>query len=132
VARERQPGPSSRSKKWPSVEEQLREAKVVHGTRLEQLIRDNQDFELLHPGEANDGLPVPLWLRVQWRKQHPDQVPDDSSPAAPYPYPDVLDSVYEWMQLHQDLPRWAAAGETTEGASPDEMPGDQPSGRGAT
>jgi hypothetical protein len=107
VARERQPGPGSRSKKWPSVEEQLREAKVVHGTRLEQLIRDNQDFGLLHPGEANDGLPVPLWLRVQWRKQHPDQVPDESSPAAAYPYPDVLDSVYEWMQLHQDLPRYS-------------------------
>jgi hypothetical protein len=33
-------------------------------------------------------------------------VPDESSPAAAYPYPDVLDSVYEWMRIHQDLPGW--------------------------
>ena len=96
----------SESRKWPSLETQLREARVVHGSKLEQLIRDNQDFSLLHPGEAEDGLPVPLWLRVHWRKLHPDQIPDDSSPAAAYPYPDVLDTLYEWMQVHQDLPRW--------------------------
>jgi hypothetical protein len=102
----RQRKPSGRSQKWPSVEEQLRESKVVHGSALEQLIRDNQDFELLHPDEANDSLPIPHWLRVHWRKQHPEEVPDDSSPASSYPYPDVLDSVYEWMRIHQDLPGW--------------------------
>jgi hypothetical protein len=100
-----------KSQKWPSVALQLRESRVVHGSRLEQLIRDNQDFELLHPAEATDELPIPLWLRVHWRKQHPDQIPDDSSPAAAYPYPDVLDSVYEWMRIHQDLPRWYPEGE---------------------
>jgi hypothetical protein len=102
----RQRKPSRKSQKWPSVEEQLRESRVVHGSALEQLIRDNQDFELLHSDEANDGLPIPPWLRVHWRKQHPEEVPDDSSPAAAYPYPDVLDSVYEWMRIHQDLPGW--------------------------
>ena len=96
------------TERWPSVDDQLRDARVVHGSALEQLIRENQDFELLHPDEANDGLPVPLWLRVHWRKVHPKEVPDESSPAAAYPYPDVLDSVYEWMRIHQDLPGWEA------------------------
>lgn len=98
------------SRKWPSVEEQLREANVIHGSALEQLIRENQDFELLHPDEVNDGLPIPPWLRVHWRKQHPKDIPDESSPAASYPYPDVLDSVYEWMRIHQDLPGWSTGG----------------------
>jgi hypothetical protein len=102
MARER----GSKPPEWPSVEEQLTAARVVHGSALEQLIRDNQDFELLHPDEVDDGLPVPLWLRVHWRKQHPEEQPHADSPAARYPYPDVLDSVYEWMLLHQDLPRW--------------------------
>jgi hypothetical protein len=101
MARARRP-----SKKWPSVEEQLGESRVVHGSALEQLIRENQEFELLHPDEANDGLPIPPWLRVHWRKRHPEEVPGESSPAAAYPYPDVLDSVYEWMRIHQDLPGW--------------------------
>jgi hypothetical protein len=103
MARERRP---SRKQDWPSLDEQLRESRVVHGSALERLIRENQDFELLHPDEVDDGLPIPPWLRVHWRKQHPDDVPDERSPAAAYPYPDVLDSVYEWMRIHQDLPGW--------------------------
>jgi hypothetical protein len=104
VARARR---SSRGpQRWPSVDEQLREAQAIHGSALEQLIRENQDFELLHPDEAKDGLPVPLWLRVHWRKRHPKEVPDESLPASAYPYPDVLDSIYEWMRIHQDLPGW--------------------------
>ena len=98
--------PSRRSQRWPTVDEQLRDARAIHGSALEHLIRENQTFELLHPREANDGLPVPLWLRVHWRKHHPKEVPDESSPAAAYPYPDVLDSIYEWMRIHQDLPGW--------------------------
>jgi hypothetical protein len=108
---------SSRPKppQWPSVEEQLRDAGVIHGSALEQLIRDNQDFELLHSDEANDGLPLPPWLRVHWRKLHPDEVPDADSPAAAYPYPDVLDSVYEWMRIHQELPGWYGDEKTPRG-----------------
>jgi len=101
---------SRKSQKWRSVEEQLRESRVVHGSALEQLIRDNQDFKLLHRGEVNDGLPIPPWLRVHWRKLHPEEVPDEGSPAAAYPYPDVLDSIYEWMRIHQDLPGWELEG----------------------
>jgi len=119
MARERRS--SRKSRQWPSVEEQLRDSRVVHGSALEQLIRDNQDFELLHPDEVNDGLPIPPWLRVHWRKQHPEEVPDASSPVASYPYPDVLDSVYEWMRIHQDLPRWYGEGQST-GNEPPEKP----------
>jgi len=115
VPRERRS--SRRSRQWPSIEEQLREANVVHGSALEQLIRDNQDFELLHPDEVNDGLPIPPWLRVHWRKLHPKDVPDETSPAASYPYPDVLDSVYEWMRIHQDLPGWSTRGKSSGGRS---------------
>jgi hypothetical protein len=104
VARERRS--SRKPREWPSVEEQLRDARAVHGSALERLIRENQNLELLHPDELGDGLPIPPWLRVNWRKQHSDQVPDSSSPAASYPYPDVLDSLYEWMRIHQDLPGW--------------------------
>jgi hypothetical protein len=116
VARERRS--SRKPPEWPSVEEQLRDARVVHGSALERLIRENQDFELLHPGEVDDGLPIPPWLRVHWRKQHPDQVPDASSPAASYPYPDVLDSIYEWMRIHQDLPGWDTEARPSGGRPP--------------
>ena len=114
------------SGRWPSLEEQLRESRVVHGSALEQLIRDNQDFELLHPDELNDGLPIPPWLRVHWRKQHPEEVPNDSSPAASYPYPDVLDSVYEWMRIHQDLPRWQPEERPTGATRPKRPPRRRP------
>ena len=127
MPRQRRASPGSR--KWPSVEEQLKEANVVHGSALEQLIRDNQDFELLHPAEIDDGLPIPPWLRVHWRKLHPEDIPDESSPAASYPYPDVLDSIYEWMRIHQDLPGWS----TSTGGRPRRRPPSGGSrGRGGT
>jgi hypothetical protein len=122
VARERRP---SRKQEWPSIDEQLRESRVVHGSALEHLIRENQDFELLHPDEVNDGLPLPPWLRVHWRKQHPRHVPNAGSPAAAYPYPDVLDSVYEWMRIHQDLRGWEP-----EGRQPGRRSGRRPRGSG--
>jgi len=58
--------------KWPSLEEQLAASRVARGSALEQLIRDNQDFEILRPEEARDKLRLPPWLRVYWRKLHPD------------------------------------------------------------
>jgi hypothetical protein len=129
VAREQS---SRQSRKWPLIEEQLQESRVVHGSALEQLIRDNQDFALLHPDEANDGLPIPLWLRVHWRKLHPEEVPDKSSPAAAYPYPDVLDSIYEWMRIHQDLPGWKPEGPATGKRPPRRRSGGGPRRRGGT
>jgi hypothetical protein len=85
--------------RWPSLETQLAQAKVVHGSALENLIRDNQDFQMLDPEEANDRLGLPPWLRVYWRKLHPDS--DYSGPR--HGYPILLQELYEWMQEHQDL-----------------------------
>lgn len=90
---------SSAKQQWPSLEEQLVAARAVHGTALEQLIKDNQDFGLLRPEEAHDDLPLPPWLRVHWRKQHPDA--DYSGPSGGYPL--VLHELFEWMLRHQDL-----------------------------
>jgi hypothetical protein len=87
---------------WPSVEEQLAAAKVVHGSALEKLIRENQDFHLLRPEEANDKIGLPVWLRVYWRKQHPEGAYSANDPTGGYPR--VLKNLYAWMVLHQDLP----------------------------
>jgi BNR repeat-like domain len=61
-------------------------------TALERLVAENQDFGLLEPGELRDGPPIPAWLRVAWRKEHPDG-----------PYPLILKEVHEWMLAHPDL-----------------------------
>jgi len=109
----------SRKPKWPAVEDQLREGDVASGSALEQLIRDNQDFDLLDPGEADDDVGIPLWLRVYWRKRHPD---DNYSKVDPYgAYPEVLHHVYEWMLSHPDLP----SGEPPESAEPGQKGGDR-------
>ena len=96
--------PSSSAKpparpKWPTLETQLREAGAIHGSALEQLIKDNQDLGVLRPEEARDDLPLPPWLRVHWRKHHPDA--DYSGPSGGYPL--VLHELHEWMLRHQDL-----------------------------
>jgi hypothetical protein len=85
--------------KWPSLEEQLAASRVVKGSALEQLIRDNQDFEMLRAEEASDKLRLPPWLRVYWRKLHPDAIYTDSGDS----YPRHLAKLYIWMVDHQDL-----------------------------
>jgi hypothetical protein len=60
-----------RSVAWPSVEKQLAKDRVIPGSALEQLIVENQDFGMLRAAEAKDKIPVPLWLRVWWRKNNP-------------------------------------------------------------
>ena len=87
---------------WPSLEAQLAEADVPRGSALEKLIRENQDFELLHPEERTDDLGVPLWLRVHWRKNHPEQEYRRDDPTGGYPL--VLHQVHDWMLAHPDLP----------------------------
>ncbi len=86
---------------WPSLQSQLAQDRVPAGSPLAKLIASNQDFQLLHPGEAYDKVAAPLWLRVLWRKEHPDMqyVPGDGSGG----YPLVLKEVYEWMVSHPDL-----------------------------
>ncbi len=86
---------------WPSLDRQLDADRVVSGSALQRLIEENQDFHLLRPEEAADEIPVPLWLRVLWRKQHPDLEYRKGDPAGGYPY--VLKEIHEWMVSHQDL-----------------------------
>src|SRR5204862_630323 len=59
---------------FPTLREQLRESKVIPGSALANLIRANQDFSMLRPEEAKDELLLPAWLRVLWRKSHPEGV----------------------------------------------------------
>jgi hypothetical protein len=90
-----------RKPNWPTIDEQLKEAKVVHGSALERLIRENQDFALLDPEEADDTLRLPPWIRVYWRKQHPETKPAPGDPTKGYPL--ALRDIYLWMVTHQDL-----------------------------
>jgi hypothetical protein len=100
------PKPKHRERKdnpphWPSVEEQLKVSKVIPGSALEKLIRENQNFELLRPEEAHDKLRLPPWLRVYWRKQHPELRYALHDPTGGYPL--ALRDIYLWMLQHQDL-----------------------------
>jgi len=80
----------------------LTAAKATPGSALEKLIKDNQDVHLLEPDEAHDNVGLPLWLRVHWRKAHPD-VPHPKVNAGAG-YPDVLHTIYTWMLANPDLP----------------------------
>lgn len=86
---------------WPTVERQLAQARIVPGSNLEGLVYQNQDFEMLRPGEKRDKIGLPPWLRVWWRKAHPELVYSAKDPTGGYPR--VLHEVYEWMLAHQDL-----------------------------
>jgi hypothetical protein len=86
---------------WPSLKSQLAEDGVPAGSALEKLIASNQEFQLLRPEEANDKISIPLWLRVMWRKQHPEGefLAIDGTGG----YPLVLNELREWMASHPDL-----------------------------
>jgi hypothetical protein len=86
---------------WPTLDRQLKAARVQPGTALEKLILGNQDFQMLRAEEAHDKIPVPLWLRVYWRKAHPEVNYSASDPTGGYPH--VLKEIAEWMALHQEL-----------------------------
>jgi hypothetical protein len=94
---------ASAAPQWPSLEQQLSDARVKHGSALEQLIKDNQDFSMLEPQEASDDLGFPLWLRVYVRKMHPEI---KFSPYAPprVGYPLILKEILSYMLRHQDAP----------------------------
>lgn len=102
----------SKKPAWPSVEEQLSAAKVTRGSALEKLVRENQELHLLAPEEAHDNVGLPPWLRVYWRKAHPDIPHPKENPGAVYP--DVLHTVHAWMLTHHDLP-WGKTGDPTKG-----------------
>src|SRR6185369_16100196 len=78
---------------WPTLEEQLEVDDVIRGSELEKLIRANQDFNLLRFDEAHDRLPYPPWLRVYWRKQHPEGIYSANDPSGGYPR--TLNAIYD-------------------------------------
>jgi len=84
---------------WPTVEQQLIASKVIFGSALEALVRAHQDLHILRPEEAHDQLQIPPWLRVYWRKKHPNA--KYFGPSGGYPL--VLERLYDWMVAHQDL-----------------------------
>ncbi len=86
---------------WPSLAEQLAQVKAKPGTAFEQLIRDNQEFGMLRLDEAGDKRRLPPWIRVMWRKAHPELVYSSTDPTGGYPL--VLKEIVEWMENHQDL-----------------------------
>jgi len=98
--------------RWPSLDEQIRRSKAPKGSPLEKVIRDNQDFSLLGPEEVDDNFSIPPWLRVFWRKQHPDiQMPAKNPGAA---YPEVLSQLHKRMVADPHHP-W---GSETQQATP--------------
>ncbi len=86
---------------WPALDKQLSKDHIRPGTALESLVYENQDFGMLFPEEANDTIPVPLWLRVWFRKGHPELTFSRQDPTKGYPR--VLHEVHEWMLSHQEL-----------------------------
>jgi hypothetical protein len=92
---------SAQQSAWPTLQEQLVKDRVVAGSNLEKLIAENQEFNLLRPEESQDNRRLPLWLRVLWRKNHPNDRYSATDPTGGYPL--VLHEVWEWMLTHQDL-----------------------------
>lgn len=84
---------------WPSLAQQLADAKAIPGSALEKLIKDNQDVGMLDPGEVDDVYRLPPWLRVWWRKKHPEL----NYKSHPVPYPPLLRRLRQWMLVNQDL-----------------------------
>src|SRR4051812_28688088 len=70
---------------WPSLDQQLTADAVPSGSALSRLIAANQDFSILRPEEAKDKIRIPLWLRVAWRKAHPEQAYPGDDPTGGYP-----------------------------------------------
>ena len=110
---------------WPTLDQQMSRSPVPiqAGSALDRLIRENQDFSMLRADEAKDLRGLPPWIRVWWRKQHPELTYTQADPTGGYPL--VLKEIWEWMIHHQDLlpgepepdraPGAAANGEELEG-----------------
>jgi hypothetical protein len=99
------------NRRRPTIRQQLDAANIKKsGTALERLIRDNQDFDLLQPEEATDDAGLPLWLRVWWRKSHPDLEHPTTNPGGGYP--DVLYDIHARMLRDPDQPWGSPANRT--------------------
>lgn len=86
---------------WPTLDEQTLREGAPPGSALAKLIAANQDFSMLRPEEADDTLGLPPWLRVHWRKHHPDYTYAPGDPTGGYPL--ALKDLYIWMRQHPDL-----------------------------
>jgi hypothetical protein len=86
---------------WPTLEKQLQKDRVIPGSALERLIRANQDFSILAKQGGRDQINVPLWLKVYWRKHHPEARYSPADPTGGYPM--ILEELYEWVLVHQNL-----------------------------
>ena len=102
ASREAEESRRRRREGWPSLEEQIEAAHAPHGSALERLIRENQDLDMLHREEAHDKLGFPPWLRVFWRKKHPDARYSAHDPSGGYPR--VIRRIYAWMLANPELP----------------------------
>src|SRR5689334_13296800 len=71
---------------WPTADQQLKAGRVQPGSALEKLILNNQDFQMLRAEEAHDNIQAPLWLRVWWRKAHPEGNYSAADPTGGYPH----------------------------------------------
>jgi hypothetical protein len=92
--------PPQANAKFPSLDEQLKKAHAKPGSKLEKLIKDNQDFSKLKPRDTDDTI-VPPWLKVYWQKGHAEVNYDTDDPTGGYPL--VLKEIYEWLVTHQDF-----------------------------
>jgi hypothetical protein len=88
--------------KPPTLRDQVRDASAPTGSVLDKMIRENQDFHLLATEELDDDYPVPLWLRVYYRKQHPDIPFPAKNPGAAYP--EFLSQFYRRMTADPNHP----------------------------
>ena len=103
--------------KRPTLTNQIKQAGAPKGSVLEKMIRENQDFDLLAPEEMNDKYSTPLWLRVAFRKQHPElQFPSKNPGAA---YPEVLSQVYKRMVANPNEPWDGTASENPPSVDPE-------------
>lgn len=92
---------AAQAQTWPTLQQQLAKDRIATGSALARLIAENQDFSMLRPEESKDLIRIPAWLRVYWRKTHPEAVYAADDPTGGYPF--VAKEVYEWMVSHQDL-----------------------------
>ncbi len=102
---------------WPTLPEQIEKGGIVPDSALAHLVAANQDVSLLRPDEVQDRRKLPVWLRVLWRKAHPEGTYSAADPTGGYPL--VLNELLEWLLSHQDL-------------VPGEAPPSLPPGRAAT
>lgn len=65
--------------------------------------RSRRRFPAVEDQSEDDGIDLPLWLRVHYRVNHPELTPAPAGAVGDYP--EALENLHEWMKTHQDLGR---------------------------